>query len=199
MENLPMNSTKIEEASQSFWYTYVSKLNSKTHLAIQFKVQLDDCQFRSISNVQIVTLEEYPLLKELFISSWLDCDDFYHSLSIKNIIFSYKNLLVPNHISEQKKAVKLLPKISKRKFGGKSEELAFFYKGKNKLPITIDIEKWGEVLSSTELEAIVKYDKTSKAVSPETELSQEKLDQGGLNQKGLSIFYYKKKTLLLTK
>lgn len=116
MENLPMNSTKIEEASQSFWYTYVSKLNSKTHLAIQFKVQLDDCQFRSISNVQIVTLEEYPLLKELFISSWLDCDDFYHSLSIKNIIFSYKKLLVPNHISEQKKAVKLLPKISNRKF-----------------------------------------------------------------------------------
>ena len=85
-----MSSQTIFSCVQAFWDQEMNKLESETRVAIQMKIQIIDGQFRSISKVQVITKEELDVIKELFASSYLDCDDFYLSFVVTNIIISYK-------------------------------------------------------------------------------------------------------------
>ena len=101
VEYVPMNTSIIEQSVIAFWDNLSNnnkiKVQPEGNIAIQLKIQLKDLpQFRSITKVQVVPKFPDSEMKQniidLFVSSWLECDDYYHSLSLKNIVFTYKIL-----------------------------------------------------------------------------------------------------------
>ena len=116
VENRPMSQFLIQEATYNFWEECMKHFPEDASVAIQLKVQLVDLhQFRSISKVQIVHKNDYLNIKDLFVSSWLDCDDYYHSLLVKYVIITYKELILTSPDN-------LLPVKVKSKFLQADEE-----------------------------------------------------------------------------
>ena len=157
VENRPMSQFLIQEATYNFWEECMKNFPEDASVAIQLKVQLVDLnQFRSISKVQIVHKNDYLNIKDLFVSSWLDCDDYFHSLLVKYVIITYKELILtsPDNLIPVKVKSKFLHKksIGSRKI----QEEYFQFRGKTKLPSTTILEEWGTILSDTGKELIIK-------------------------------------------
>ena len=166
-----MTSDKIEEATQSFWKNCVHSLTKdepeaasrQTRISLQFKIQLEDDQFRSISKLQIVSKQsDVNNIITLFISIWSDCNDYYHSYKIKNIVFSYKILYELTDTENFKYPLeKLLPHAQgSRQTNSLTPQSGvsqiYDFQGKTKFPNTLDLNEWGEVLLNNQVEAIIK-------------------------------------------
>ena len=80
-------------------------------------------------------------IKKLFVSFWLDSNDYYLQLEINNLIISYKEILSAEDSTNQNQ----LRKISKPK----KEILRSYLTGKIRLPSTLDLSTWGTVLKCT--------------------------------------------------
>ena len=75
-----------------------SEMNNH-YIQIQFKVQLNNGLYRSISYVQTVKLNDFNQLLDSFIEFWNLRSEDYHITAVGNIIFTYK--IYSSEISKQ--------------------------------------------------------------------------------------------------
>ena len=95
VESNLVNSNLISNCVKQFWKKIISKFSKNISIAIQLKIQHSELkEFRSITNVQVISNKDELLqdVIDLFVSSWKDCNEYYHLLIIDNIIISYKEL-----------------------------------------------------------------------------------------------------------
>lgn len=116
---------------------FLSTFDSEPIIIIQFKIKLDNNQFRSISYLQTVKRSEIEDLLEIFIEFWNLRDPDYFSLIPSHIVFTYK-IVVTN-----KEEIKT-SKLNRSKTITENPNL-FKFKGFN-LPCTMDYLKWGKLI-----------------------------------------------------
>lgn len=67
-------------------------VNKDTSILIQFKIKIDKNNYRSISYLQTVKLNDLKDLTDVFTEFWNLRDEDYTSLTPTHIVFSYKYL-----------------------------------------------------------------------------------------------------------
>jgi hypothetical protein len=75
-------------------------------LMIQFKIKIEENNYRSISYLQsiILNFKEIDELKEIFIGFWVSRDEGYHCLKPSDIVFTYK--IISEELEEEKIKIK---------------------------------------------------------------------------------------------
>jgi len=135
----------IRESLQNFWrFVIIPALEGGgcarvQHFLIQFKIEDYSGNIQSISYVQIVSKEDLNILSNIFSEFWDIKSEDYHSMSIKQIIFTYKiiprdkeNLISKNKKLQNRKNLNIKTvKVSKFKFSG------------HNLPCTMASTTWG--------------------------------------------------------
>lgn len=151
VHGVPITNNLINVAVEEFWIRVLSIYkNDRLNLAIQFKIQLSNFQFRSISRLQIIRNDDSmnKAIKDLFFSYWIDCNEYYNSLEIINIVLSYKFLnLLPNDSN-----IKLLKQD--KIFNNKKNKLVQ-HNILTRLPNTMNLEEWGTIMTDSPLEKLI--------------------------------------------
>jgi hypothetical protein len=82
---------QIKLIFEQFWNTIIiPNLAEDKSFLIQFKIQLADKRYRSISKVQSCDIKNYETLLDNFELSWDIKDDTYNQLPVDYIIFVYR-------------------------------------------------------------------------------------------------------------
>ena len=164
VESNLVNSNLISNCVKQFWKKIISKFSKNISIAIQLKIQHSELkEFRSITNVQVISNKDELLqdVIDLFVSSWKDCNEYYHLLIIDNIIISYKELNLVgqqtkfNSFSEQKKIDETTTLTRLRSKKDLLKKNRFTFKGKTMLPSTLNLTKWGSIMKETKKLAII--------------------------------------------
>lgn len=144
LENQILTERHIIDALFSLFEIFPSSIEDNSLILIQFKIKFLDNNYRSISYLQSVTINDLNELKDIFIEFWNLRDEDYISLNPSHIIFTYKiinNDLLTETKLNRSRSVKTVP--------------SFNFKGYN-LPKTMDYSKWGLIISETTSFCIVK-------------------------------------------
>jgi hypothetical protein len=133
LPNEILSETSMIKAFSSFWRKLseiVKDANQK--ILIQFKVELENGSVRTISRMQIITINDSDILYEVFKEYWNLKSQEYHLNVITKIIYTYKiikeNMDLPRKINRAP-SVKTKPLLT--------------FKGYD-LPSTMDFTKWGK-------------------------------------------------------
>jgi len=111
--------------------------NNSFKLSIIFKIKTINNQYRSISHLQIINIEDFDKLIQLFIECWNIKAEEYYLASHSHIIFTY-NLLTDINITTKIDDSNILKNKDKT---NKIE--TFRFAGYN-LPNTMDFSSWGD-------------------------------------------------------
>ena len=207
LKGMPMNIGIIEDALNAFFADISLKVQNTVQegeqdhhvrainnmMLIQFKIQLSGppIKYRSVTKVQVVPLIVEDDLKsqiyDLFADSWLECGEYYHSLEVKSIVISHREIKLSSFTSsttpqntgtgQDDRKAKLA--YSSRLKTLKQKPMKTFI-GKTNLPLTLNLEKWGVILK-----------KNSCSVSSDTDIiGEEYTIQSKLFKK--TIFIVKK-------
>ena len=144
IENKILTTSILKQSLTNFWdFINLNLSSSDQLLLIQFKILDEKNQYNSISYLQHVNMNEFEKLFEIFTEFWAIKDEWYHSLKIKSIIFTYK--IINNDL-----------KITTSKFTRSKTINApkFTFKGIS-LPSTMDFTTWGIVLFNDYTNAII--------------------------------------------
>lgn len=131
-------------AALSKLYSELNQLSNDLTILIQFKIKIDNNNFRSISYLQSINIDQFNELKDIFIEFWNFKDEDYISLKASHIIFTYK-IINPNFY-------KIKPKINRTKL---LYDNTINFKGYN-LPNTMDYHKWGNIISESDNFVLIK-------------------------------------------
>ncbi len=155
--------------------TFKEKSNSDYKLLIIFKIKTINNQFRSISYMQIIRLDEIDILKNIFIEFWSLKTEDYYLAKISYIIFTYKIVsasgLERKNFKSNESCLSYEPSLDTRDVQNKEiinsdaylpttttptpTEINKMSFGGHNLPATMDIEIWGDVQFISETKAIV--------------------------------------------
>ena len=139
LDNKVLTKNNLINAFNQFYEEVISKLNKDQRVSIIFRVKIGDEFYRNISNIQILNIDNYPSILEIFIEYWDIKDNEYLSYSINEIIFTYK-IYIPN--SKSKPTIKTqISKLETLKFKTNLLKL-----GGYSLPNTMDLFHWGDVV-----------------------------------------------------
>lgn len=147
LESKFINSIFISNCVQQFWNEIISKLDKKDRIAIQLKLQDSiSNSYKTISSVQVIANDSLllPKIKEICISEWQEYNDYYRSFNVDYLIISYKELTL---IKEEVKTTNnLQTNIRIRTKKDLLKKNRFHFIGKTKLPSTLDLRKWGNII-----------------------------------------------------
>lgn len=138
---------QIKLIFEQFWNTIIiPNLAEDKSFLIQFKIQLADKRYRSISKVQSCDIKNYETLLDNFELSWDIKDDTYNQLPVDYIIFVYRlpaaeekwNLIKINKPIDNQIVNKEHMPINKTKISSYS------------LPNTMDLKLWGTLVYTHE-------------------------------------------------
>lgn len=146
----------IKWALKDLWYLF-NKVPANHFILIQFKVQLNNGLYRSISYVQTVTINDFNLLLDTFIEFWNLRSEDYHITNANSIIFTYK--VYDNEISKEIKT----KNISRHKNIVADLQNQYSFGGFN-LPKTMDFTLWGEYEISSDFNSAIVYKPHSRLV-----------------------------------
>jgi hypothetical protein len=155
LNNKLLSSIQINLSINDLFKNFI-ELSQNTFISIQFKIEFNNNQYRSVSFLQTVKLTEKEDLIENFIEFWDIRDQDYISLNPSIIIYTYKlisennGIIVTSRLNRSKSII--LEKESKD---------SFIFKGYN-LPSTMDFTTWGQVLfTSNNFAQVKKYNSNS--------------------------------------
>jgi hypothetical protein len=174
--NKNSNLTKklIGYSIDSFWNKKLNNLGSEYHIIVLFRIICTDNSIKTIGSVQYVNINSKNDYKDKIISLLSILDNNYLEIEIKSISFSYgvkKGTVEPKVIPE-----------------GSDDILQFTNYKYCKLPITMDISIYGEIISELDNEFyIITEDLTFKIIK---EILQDSIKH--------TINVYKGKNLILT-
>ena len=125
---------------------------SSIKILILFKIKSINYQYRTITPLQIVNIEDFNYLYDLFIEFWNLKTEEYHLAKISDIIFVYK-ILDSNNLESKIITPKSL--LKHNKINKEEKNLDFTKFGGFNLPNTMDFTKWGDTHFIEENYAIV--------------------------------------------
>jgi len=141
-ENKLLTNDLIKEMLQKFWNEIINNIDDKMVILL-FRIQFEDKSFRTIGNLQKIDKSQFIVLYKLYINLLSILSNDYKTLPIINIVFTYKII-----DSENKS-----PKIDSNNKNDKLPTFKFY--GYN-LPLTMNIKKWGTILSHENNHYIIK-------------------------------------------
>ncbi len=139
-----LNINLIKLSLIKFWYEIMNNIDNKMVILL-FRIQFEDKTFRTIGNLQKIKLNDFNILYNLLTSLLTILSDEYKNLAIINIVFSYKIIDTDNKVS----------KIDNNNIFKTNKIPTFKFYGYN-LPLTIDITKWGTILSQDNNHYLIK-------------------------------------------
>ena len=154
LQNQIILNEHITMALKDLWYLF-DKIPQNHFIQIQFKVQLNNGLYRSISYVQTVKKEDYNSLLDIFIEFWNLRSEDYHITTASSIIFTYK--VYDSEISQQIKS----KSISRHKNIVSELKQQYTFGGFN-LPKTMDFTLWGEHFISHDYKSAVVHKPNSR-------------------------------------
>ena len=134
---------------------YLNKSNNSFKLAIIFKIKTVNNQYRSISQLQIINIEDFNKIIKLFIQCWNLKDEEYYLAPYSEIIFTYSLI---SDINVQTK----IDDSNISKIKGKKENIETMRFGGYNLPNTMDFTKWGNYHFLDDKNVIVYKKKSSE-------------------------------------
>lgn len=90
LENQILTEKHISDALCSLFENFTSSIEDNSLILIQFKIKFGGNQYRSISYLQSITINDLNELNDIFIEFWNLRDEDYISLNPSHIIFTYK-------------------------------------------------------------------------------------------------------------
>ena len=104
-DNIIKNSLLDFKKSISFFFNdhLLSYTNNPFKLAVIFKIKTINNQYRSISHLQIINIEDFNKLIQLFIDCWNIKTEEYYLASHSHIIFTYNlitDINIPSKIDD---------------------------------------------------------------------------------------------------
>ena len=146
LDNQILTERYISDALFSLFENLSYSIKDNSLILIQFKIKFEDTQYRSISYLQSITINDLDELNDIFIEFWKLRDEDYISLNPSHIIFTYK--IINNDLLTETKSklnrsrrVNIVP--------------SFNFKGFN-LPKTMDYLNWGKIESESSSSYIIK-------------------------------------------
>jgi len=133
-DNKLLSNDLIKEMLHKFWNEIMNNIDDKIVILL-FRIQFEDKTFRTIGNLQKINKFQFSILYNLLINLLSILSNDYKNLPIINIVFSYKI------IDTENKSIKIDSNNIKE-----DKLPTFKFYGYN-LPLTIDITKWGTILS----------------------------------------------------
>jgi hypothetical protein len=148
-DNNLLSNDLINEMLHKFWDEIMNNIDNKMVILL-FRIQFEDQTYRTIGNLQKINKNDFNILYKLLTSLLTILSDDYKNLAIINIIFSYKIIDTENKTS----------KIDNNN-NNKSDKLPTFkFYGYN-LPLTMDITKWGTILSHDNNHYLIQREKSN--------------------------------------
>jgi hypothetical protein len=146
-KNKLLDNNLIKEMLNKFWDEIMNNIDDKMVILL-FRIQYEDKSFRTIGNLQKIDKSQFTRLYRLLSDLLSILSNDYKSLPIINIVFSYKIIDTENKVS----------KIDSNNI--KDDKLPTFkFYGYN-LPLTMDIKKWGTILSHDNNHYLIKREKS---------------------------------------
>jgi len=90
LDNQILTERYISDALFSLFENLSYSIKDNSLILIQFKIKFEDTQYRSISYLQSITINDLDELNDIFIEFWKLRDEDYISLNPSHIIFTYK-------------------------------------------------------------------------------------------------------------
>lgn len=149
-----LTNSVISDCLKTFWIEVVSSILNHQYILLQFKVEGDKGDIKSISYVQTVNKDDLNTISNVFNEFWNIKGDEYHSMEVSKIIFTYKVLPLELDISKSK--------ILNHQKSIKSNKLSTFKFGGHDLPCTMDFTEWGETHFYKEYTKAIVYKHNSK-------------------------------------
>jgi hypothetical protein len=137
----------ISNSLYKFNEKHLISLNNDQKLAIIFKIQTIDGDWRNISSLQIISKNEIDILKNLFISFWRIRSDVYHSMSIKKIVFRF--LVLDNDLA---------PKLPIFRHPYKAKTSKLLHQGYTNLPNNTSVITWSNDIKHIDNYTLAKVD-----------------------------------------
>lgn len=153
---LKINSTITSEISET---PIINSLPLETPIAplkllILFKIKTINNQFKSISYMQTIELQNMHQLEDIFIEYWNLKDEDYHVNEISDITFTY-------YLSDELQALKTKLVMANKKNSKENLDYRTTVISGNKLPNSMDFSTWGDLHYIDDNNYIV-YKKASK-------------------------------------
>jgi hypothetical protein len=143
IDNKLLNINLINDCLIMFFRDIMFNIGEK-YILLYFKIQFSDGKYRVLGNLQKLNNHDYIKLSSILINLLTILNDEYKNLSIINIVITYKIIDTDNKS----------PKIESNNI--KQDRLPTFkFYGYN-LPLTMDIKKWGTILSHENNQNLVK-------------------------------------------
>jgi hypothetical protein len=137
-----LNNFTIKNGLSIFWNEVMSDLPNNQNVYINLKVKFSDGSYASISKMQTVNKTMFKDLLDIF-KGYIDLKlEDYSSKTISQIIFQYHIVLENNNIKP--KLPRKFNKVAKFNFGGYS------------FPLTMELNKWGNIISEINNQIIIK-------------------------------------------
>lgn len=160
-----ITNSKITLALNSFKEEILNnlELDSSTKLIIMFKIKTKTNQYKNISYMQIININNFEELNNIFIAYWNLRSDDYKLPNTDSIVFTYK-LEINNNLNEKLLKINESGKLlkSQKGFINQSTIKKTYFNGLN-FPNTMDFSLWGNCHFISETQALV-YKKASNLI-----------------------------------
>src|ERR1700704_710224 len=142
-DNKLLSNDLIKEMLNKFWNEIINNIDNKMVILL-FRIQYEDKSFRTIGNLQKIDKSQFSSLYRLLTDLLSILSNDYKTLPIINVVFSYKIIDTENKS----------PKIDSNNIKTHTLPTFKFY-GYN-LPLTMNIKKWGTILSQENNHYLIK-------------------------------------------
>jgi hypothetical protein len=151
INNLTLTNEQLESYINNFWVDIFNNIKDTSHLMLMCKVQFTDeaTGYRTLGNLRKVNFEDKELFIEYLTQRLSILSDSYVTLPISNIIFSY---IIKEGQTTENRA--LLQDLTDRPNTNHSFNNMV-------LPISMNVEDYGNLLASTQFETFTRYIVTS--------------------------------------